>query len=160
MIGFLIVFLIIFCLAAVALCGWCYDRSKYKNRLIERTIERDHYYDVVCSLMKEHCDSIFCDTIDLLFRIKTEEQPVELEVHFLSDDIEVEIPGIEWYNEVVLPAVDSKIYFEYIDDLYKKLRQLGVSINIEYSELDPTKRFIAIIDKNDLESNQNMEDKK
>lgn len=157
MTGVLIIFLIIFCLAIVALCGWCYDRSKYKNILIERTIERDHYYDVVCDLTKGYCDSIFCDAIDLLFRIKTEEQPVQLEVCFLSDDIEVEMPGIDWFTEVVLPDVDSKIYFEYIDDLYKKLRQLDVSINIEYYELDPTKRFIAIIDKNALE---NMEDKK
>lgn len=150
----MLIFLIIFCLASGALCGWYFGMVKYHNALKER----DHYYDVVRGLMKGYCDSIFCDTVDLMFLIKTEEQPVELEVHFLSDDIEVEMPGVDWFTEVVLPKVESKIYFEYVDDLYKKLRQLGVSINCEYYELDPTKRFIAIINKNDLESKQNMED--
>lgn len=149
----MLIFLIIFCLASGALCGWYFGLIKYHAAVKER----DHYYDVVCNLMKGYCDSIFCDAIDLLFRIKTEEQPVQLEVCFLSDDIEVEMPGVDWCTEVVLPDVDSKIYFEYIDDLYKKLRQLDVSINLEYYELDPTKRFIAIIDKNALE---NMEDNK
>lgn len=150
----MLIFLIIFCLCSGALCGWYFGMIKYHEALKER----DHYYDVVCALVKGYCDSIFCDAVDLLFRIKTEEQPVELEVCFLSDNIEVEMPGIDWFTEVVLPEVDSKIYFEYVDDLYKKLRQLGVSINCEYYELDSTKRFIAIVDKNDLETNQNTED--
>lgn len=149
----MLIFLIIFCLASGALCGWHFGLVKYRTAVKER----DHYYDVVCDLMKGYCDSIFCDAIDILFRIKTEEQPVQLEVCFLSHDIEIEMPGIEWFTEVVLPDVDSKIYFKYIDDLYKKLRQLDVSINLEYYELDPTKRFIAIIDKNALE---NTEDNK
>lgn len=147
MTGVLIVFLIIFCLAVVALCGWCYDRSKYKNMLIERTIERDHYYDVVCDLTKGYCNTVFDDVVDLLYSIKIEEQPIQLEVCFLSNSVEDTLPNAEWFSEVILPQVESKIYFKYIEELYKKLQSLDVSINCELSELDPTKRFISIIEK-------------
>ena len=139
----MLIFLIIFCLAGGSLCGWYHGWCKYKDMLMER----NHYYDIVCALIKGYCDCVFNDVVDLQFRIKTEGQPVQLEVCFLSESIEDELPEVEWISEVVLPEVESEIYFKYVDELYKKIRQVGMPINCEFYELDPTKRFVSIIEK-------------
>ena len=108
-----------------------------------------HYYDVVCDLTKGYCNTVFDDVVDLLYGIKIEEQPIKLEVCFLSSSVEDVLPNVEWAIEVILPEVESKIYFQYVEELYKKLQSLDVSINCELRELDPTKRFISIIEKED-----------
>lgn len=139
----MLIFLIIFCLVSGAMCGWYFGLVKYHAAVKER----DHYYDVVCDLTKGYCNTVFDDVVDLLYSIKIEEQPIQLEVCFLSSSVEDALPNAEWLSEVILPQVESKIYFKYIEELYKKLRSLDVSINCELSELDPTKRFISIIEK-------------
>ena len=109
--------------------------------------ERDKYYNDLCTTVKDYCDTLFDDIVELKTQIiKNEDISSRLEVCFLDKDVDVAMGGVDWVSEIILPVVEDKVYKACVGELIRKLKLLDVAVNYPLEELDPSKRFVVIVE--------------